>query len=269
MHPVPAPGYKTYMEEGIEGVVFAYSKGKLVKNYINGLAHGGRPSYTYMAEAIEGARFVHKLRNVLVIGFGTGTFVEAMLKIKSLERLTLVEINRTLLKNLSKITELKNILSNPKLEVVIDDGRRYLLRNKRKYDMILMDPLRPTTAYSNNIYSKQFMDIVRRHLNPGGVFLIWTGEHHVLPKTVAAAFKFVRAYNMMCLGSERPFSAYDGEWEELLDAPSPKLTAKIKHKLETNLVYLGGRDYVLKNSAGYPINQDWRPNVEYYLGLRK
>jgi spermidine synthase len=56
------------------------------------------------------------------------------------------------------------ILDNPKVNTIIDDGRRFLLRTNKKFDLIAIDPVRTTTFYSNNLYSCQFFELVNEHL---------------------------------------------------------------------------------------------------------
>lgn len=43
-----------------------------------------------------------------------------------------------------------------------------------------MDPLRSTTIYSNNFYSRQFLDLIQGHLNLNGILLFWMDEFTVI-----------------------------------------------------------------------------------------
>ena len=90
----------------------------------------------------------------------TGTFVEAILKLESVRKVTLVELNEALIINLSKIEKFQSLLSNPRLTIVIDDGRRFLLNSEEQFDAVLLDPLPSATAYSNNLYSQEFLALV-------------------------------------------------------------------------------------------------------------
>ena len=168
-----------------------------------------------------------------------------------------------------KIPFIKEDLSDPRVNLIIDDGRRFLLRTKEKYDLILIDPIRVSTSYSNNLYSYQFFEIISRHLARGGVFMAWLNEHKVLPKTIQSAFSNVRMYKFFCLASNSPFQK-DNEREKRLVAsflPEEQqgfLTLKANH----GGIYLGNEGYVKTLTEGYPINQDWKPVTEYYLGLK-
>ncbi|HEV7925044.1 MAG TPA: fused MFS/spermidine synthase [Verrucomicrobiae bacterium] len=76
-------------------------------------------------------------------------------------------------------------LSNPKGRVVIDDGRRFLNRTREQYDVMVIDPPPPVEAAGSSLlYSKDFYEVVKQHLKPGGILQIWfpTG----LPATLQA-----------------------------------------------------------------------------------
>jgi predicted membrane-bound spermidine synthase len=263
MHPPASPGWETYFEEGVDGVVLARRRGEEVDNYINGLLHGGRPGYCFYREAVEALAYAPRAENVLVIGFGTGSITEAALKAPGVRRVTLVEISRTLLTNLAKVDACRRTLADPRLEVVIDDGRRFLLQSPDAYDLILIDPLRTTTAYSNNLYSHEFFTLAARRLNPGGVFLVWTDELAVLPNTLRSAFGQLRVYDYFCLASDGPFRLNPQRRDAVLAAFLPGDRQQIE-AFPTR--YLGDAGYVARVAGAAPVNRDWRPNSEYFLG---
>ncbi len=256
--------FKFYFEEGRDGVVMTYKKNNQIRNYINGLHHGGRPGLSFIAQAVEGVHFAKKVENVLIIGFGTGTITETILKTEGLKKIILVELNATLIKNLRKIALFKNVLNDRRIELINDDGRRYLLRSEKKFDLVLADPLRSTTSYSNNLYSHEFNKLVEQHLTPGGVFVVWMDEHRVIPKTIASAFSHVRMYNFFCLASDASFKSNDDRRTKLLDR-FPLLQRK---KIVKKIIYLGDQQYIQNQSDNYSINHDWRPVSEYFIGLK-
>jgi len=64
--------------------------------------------------------------------------------------------------------------SNPKGQVIIDDGRRFLKRTREKYDVMVIDPPPPVEAAGSSLlYSKDFYQVVKEHLKPGGILQIW------------------------------------------------------------------------------------------------
>jgi predicted membrane-bound spermidine synthase len=265
IQPPVGPGWNSYFEEGIDGVVMTHEKGESVANYINGLGHGFRPGTPYFSEAVEAISFAPRIERVLIIGFGTGSFTETVLKVDTVEQVTLVELNRTLLTNLRKMDVFRNILANPKLDVKLDDGRRFLLNSTETYDLIMIDSLRSTTAYSNNLYSFQFFDLVRRHLSDLGIFLQWHDEHKVLPQTLASVFPHVRYYGLCSLASKALLREDSSKRRQVLSAFSPRERAAIE---KFDLRSRADSGYVHRLERGYPINQDWRPHCEYFLGMK-
>jgi len=269
VHPGPPDLMQREFAEGVDAVIVTDHEGEAVHNYINGLNHGHRPGYWYLREAVEAFAYTPRCRNVLVIGFGAGTFVETTLLVDEVERLTLVEISPTLLANLRKIDLFHRILSDPRIDLVLDDGRRFLLRSDERYDMILIDPLRTTTSYSNNLYSREFIDLMRRHLTPDGFFLAWMDDDRVLPKTIATVFEHVRFYQLsprphfmgFCLASPKTFSRNDSREEALLD----KIPSEMHSHIFAYGSYLGDEGKILAMSAGFPITHDWKPVLEYYF----
>jgi hypothetical protein len=58
--------------------------------------------------------------------------------------------------------------------IVVDDGRRYLMRSGKTYDVITIDPPPPVEAAGSSLlYSKQFYSIVKHHLRKGGLLQQW------------------------------------------------------------------------------------------------
>ncbi len=270
MHSSPGFGFQSYFEEGVDGVVMTYVRGEEVANFINGHSHGGRPGHQFYLETVEAAGLAQSLRHVLVIGYGTGSIVEALLKMPDVERVTLVELNRTLIKNLKKIPVFQQLLSDPRIELIYDDGRRYLERSPEKFDAVFMSPLRTTTAYSNNLYSRQFFELIAAHLGPPGLLVNWTDEYPVMAKTIASAFKYERLYvngsQGFFISSNLPFEANNPERvNALLSSFSPQdimaiLQQHANHSLLTE-------EMLAELARPYPRNEDWRPAGEYYVGL--
>jgi len=268
MHFSPGASGEVYFEEGVDGVIMTYQSGEILYNFISGLPHGGRPGHGFIRKTVEAVSFAPKVDKALIIGFGTGSFAEAVLRLDDLGGLTVVEISDTLMRNLKKLAVFRDMLADSRLNLVIEDGRRYLLRTPETYDLILMDPLRPTTSYSNNLDSREFYELAKKHLNPGGVMMIYLGESRVMPKTVLSVFSHVRVYRYdgyFCLASDGPLTR-DSDRERRLLEKFPGRDGEIMTKID--LGYVGDENYIGKIASGFPINRDWKPVSEYYLGLK-
>jgi spermidine synthase len=110
-------------------------------------------------------------RRILVIGCGAGATAGAVSIEPRLEKETIVEIEPLVPKVVSMHFAEHNfdVIRNPKVEVKIDDGRHYLLTSKEKFDGITSDPLDPWVKGAAALYTREFFEIAKQHLNPGGV----------------------------------------------------------------------------------------------------
>ncbi len=114
-------------------------------------------------------------RSVLVIGCGAGITAGAVSIDPKVERETIVEIEPLVPQAASKYFSKPNfdVLHNPKVQLRIDDGRHYLLTTKEKFDGITIDPLDPWVKGAANLYTKEFFDVMKQHLNPGGTVTMY------------------------------------------------------------------------------------------------
>ena len=108
------------------------------------------------------------------------------------------------------------ILESPLSHVVVDDGRRYLERTSRQFDVITIDPPPPVEAAGSSLlYSEEFYQIARRHLRPGGILQQWLPSDvtdadvtAAVARSLRASFPVVRTfrdefgYHFLC--SDRP-----------------------------------------------------------------
>jgi len=271
IHPSYA-GFKQYFTEGRDGVVMTYvNDDGTVYNYINGDSHGGRPAYSFYVQVIEAAAAAKKMDNVLVIGYGTGSITEAVFKFKNVKKVTVIELNRAVIKNLRQIPLFQNLMNDPRLEFVVDDGRRFLQSHTDRYDLIFTSPLRATTAYSNNIYSQQFFALVSKRLDKDGIFVVWSDSLDVTFRTLDAVFSYKRLYK----GNSGGF--YMAANERLKTERDVKTLMTMMESLgarnEQNMIEASKGVQIIPQEVlraviyNYLPVQDWRPFSEYYLGI--
>lgn len=262
MHRPPFPPRDTYFEEGLDAVVLTYVNGDLVRNYINGQGHGYRPGPIFYAEALEALSLAPSLERILVVGFGAGSITEASLMVGSVREVTCVELCRSVERNLQNVFPLRAVFSNKKLRFVIDDGRRFLQRNRDRYDVILMDPLRTTTAYSNNLHSRQFFSLARKRLRPGGILMVGgIANSPVLSRTVMEEFAEVRVYPNFIVASDHALGENGDRFDKLLQVFPLDMQTAIR---EFRRGAMEG-DLLRRAVSGWKPNDDWHPRSEYFL----
>jgi spermidine synthase len=71
------------------------------------------------------------------------------------------------------------VLDRPGVHLVLEDGRNSLLLRPSTYDLVTMEVSSVWFAGSTNLYSREFYEVVRRRLRPGGVFQQWLQVHHI------------------------------------------------------------------------------------------
>ena len=94
----------------------------------------------------------------------------------------------------------KKIMKNKKGKIVIDDGRRFLKRTKKQFDVISIDPPPPIEAAGSSLlYSEEFYSLVKEHLTPNGILQQWFpyGEQkilHAVTRSLYNSFQHIRVY---------------------------------------------------------------------------
>ena len=106
---------------------------------------------------------------------------------------------------------------------------------------------------------------MKRHLTSEGIFLVWMDEMEVMPRTVHAAFPYIRCYEGFCLASASPLRPDERRRSRVLATFPPAERERI---LRSPSRYLGDSTYVQAIARDLPINEDRRPVCEYYLRLK-
>jgi spermidine synthase len=100
--------------------------------------------------------------------------------------LTIIEINPSYLELIKQYPTISSILDNQKVEIVIDDGRRWLNSNQeKKFDMIVMNTTLYWRSLVSNMLSVEFLQKIRAHLKPGGIHFYNTTSSLEAQKTGA------------------------------------------------------------------------------------
>ena len=66
-----------------------------------------------------------------------------------------------------------HVVRNPKTQVIIDDARHFLLTTDERFDAITSDPLDPWVKGAATLYTREFFELVKSRLNPGGVVTLF------------------------------------------------------------------------------------------------
>ncbi|MGE5362451.1 MAG: fused MFS/spermidine synthase [Bacteroidales bacterium] len=113
--------------------------------------------------------------SVLVIGCGAGVTAGAVSIDPHVKQVTIAEIEPLVVRTVSTYFSQYNfaVVRNPKVRLEIDDARHFLVTTNQKFDAITSDPLDPWVKGAAMLYTKEFFDLVKRHLNPGGAVTLF------------------------------------------------------------------------------------------------
>jgi len=106
------------------------------------------------------------IRSVLVIGLGGGTIPKRFVRDYPQVKVDAVEIDLDVIKIAAKYFDVR---PGPRLAVHEADGRMFLKGTKAKYDLIFLDAYYADTV-PFFLTTREFFEIIRAHLRPGGVF---------------------------------------------------------------------------------------------------
>ena len=125
-------------------------------------------------------------KSVIVIGCGAGVTAGATSIDPKVEKVTIVEIEPLVPRVVSTYFAQHNndVVRNPKVHVQIDDARHYIMTSRDKFDAVTADPLDPWVKGAAMLYTKEFFESVKAHLNQGGgvtlfVQLYWSNMEAV------------------------------------------------------------------------------------------
>jgi len=158
-------------------------------------------------------------RDVLMIGLSSGSWAQVIANNPDVASLTIVEINPGYMTLIAKTPEVASLLSNPKVAIVTDDGRRWLRANPgRRFDAIVSNTTWHFRANVTNLLSAEFLGLVKNHLNPRGVFFYNATDSGRVQRTGCLAFADgARLLNHMVV-SATPIRWNFARWRRILEA---------------------------------------------------
>jgi hypothetical protein len=137
----------------------------------------------------------------------------------ALEEMTIVEINPGYLPLIRQHGEVESQLRNPKVHIVIDDGRRWLVAHpERRFDFILMNTSFNWRANMSNLLSREFLQLMRAHLNPGGVAYYNTTWSNDVLATGASVFPYALRISSFLAVSDSPLALDKNRWRAALSS---------------------------------------------------
>jgi spermidine synthase len=113
--------------------------------------------------------------SVLVVGFGAGVTAGSFVPYPDVQRLTICEIEPLIPRVVSRYFTHENndVLNDRRTTIVYDDARSFVLSTHETFDIITSDPIHPWVKGAASLYTREYFEAVKGHLNPGGVVTQW------------------------------------------------------------------------------------------------
>jgi spermidine synthase len=145
--------------------------------YIQGVSNSGDSlsSLRYMRLQALLPLLIHRgdPHSALVIGLGTGITAGSLLRYPALETRVCAELLAPIVRAVPLFAGNYDVATDARVEIRIRDGRRDLLQDERRYDLITLEPPPPAAAGVVNLYSRDFYTLASRRLMPDGLFAQW------------------------------------------------------------------------------------------------
>lgn len=211
--------------------------------------------FIYHEALIHPALIMHPApEKILIMGGGEGSTLREILKYRSVKKVVMVDIDGEVVgfckKYLKKWHQDK--FSDSRLELIIDDAKKYVESSKEKFDVIISDlpsPIKGNPAYL--LYTQEFYKILRDRLKAQGIFnlqagsgsILQIGFHSVLYRTLASIFPSVRAYYAFVPSFDVPWAFISAAKELSLDPLSiseEEVDRRIKQRIGKKLDFYDG-----------------------------
>jgi len=152
-------------------------------------------------------------KRMLMIGLASGSWGQIFANDPRVSRFDVVEINPGYLQLIPQYPMVRSLLQNQKVQLYVDDGRRWLYAHpEEKYDLIVANSTYHWRDHSTTLLSREFFQIIRRHLNPGGVYYFNTTESEETIATALTVFPYgMRIINFLAV-SDSPLSLSRETW---------------------------------------------------------
>jgi spermidine synthase len=230
-------------------------------------------------------------KSVLVVGFGAGVTAGTFVLQPTVEKITIYELEPLVPPVATKYFQKENynVKNDPRTRIDYDDARHLIFTSKDKFDIITSDPIHPWVKGSSSLYSKQYFELAKQHLRPGGIVTQWVPLYEsdlATVKSQLATFFDVfpngtvwantingEGYDVVLLGQVAPLNLNVDALEDRWSRPdyvrvAQSMGAVNFHSATDVLATYAGRASDMKRwLAGADINEDMTMRLQYLAGM--
>lgn len=243
---------------------------------------GGTSATAYEEAQADIPLVIHPApRKVFFLGLGTGITTGAALR-HAVEQVTAAELIPEVVEASRRHFEpyVNGLFEDPRAEVVVEDGRQYLLTTGERYDVIISDLFIPWQAGTGSLYTREHFELVRSRLREGGLFAQWLPLYQlserdfmVIARTMLEVFPQVTMWRGDFMPDHSIVALVGQEAGARLDPGAVTANFRVRRKTDdmprdlamafVGLFYVNNLTVHRELFADVPINTDDRPIIEY------
>ena len=160
-------------EEGVEATMTAFEVNRFKQLWLNGVGMTFLTTATKLIAHLP-LQIAEEKKEFLAIAFGMGTTIRSAVRYPGLHVTAVDLVPQTFDAFSYYHRDAGDVVASGRFTPVTNDGRNHLLLSPRRYDVITVDPAPPIwSAGTVNLYTREFFELARSRLTPGGVFCLW------------------------------------------------------------------------------------------------
>ena len=283
-----------YRGEGLNSSIVIAERAGQRHFYVSGKAEASTAILDMRLERLMGhlPALIHPHpETVLTVGFGAGVTAGSFVPYPDVKRLVICELEKQIPPASTEYfgKQNNNVYHDGRTQIVYDDARHYIYTTREKFDVITTDPIHPWVKGTSVLYSKEYYELCKRHLNPGGVIAQWLPIYDSDPETIKtelATFFSVfpngtiwsnnyrgDGYDLVLIGQAGPSRINLDELQQRLDRTDYTYVAAslaevgFHSAVDFLATYAGSAQDLQPLLVNAQINEDLNMRLQYIAGL--
>jgi len=223
-------GKERYYAVGRSATILMREQGGFINLSSNGLSESsvgrkGMPPFNLSQKWLSGLPALARpnASSLLIVGYGGGVALEGIPPF--IDDVDVVELEQEVINANAAVYDDRglNPLEDPRVTLIVNDARNALMLTDKQYDIIVSQPSHPWTGGASHLYTSEFLEIAKTHLNEDGLFLQWINSQFVdaallktLMATLTTQFDYVELYQperqvLLFTASDSPIDLWSGQ----------------------------------------------------------
>ena len=223
--------------------------------------------------------------NAYIVGFGGGGASHAISTYPFVKQIDATELSQSVV-DVAPLLDAVNhhVLSDPRMNLKVTDGRHFLLTTQETYDVISVDLLWPQTAGASSLYTLEFYQLCDRRMSDDGIMIQWLFPGSIpetylkiVVRTMLKAFPHVSLWwspgqlHIFLVASKSPFSIDFQRMKQRLSLPTVRQDlagVRLDDPAELLALYIAHDEVLARYVSDTDLlNTDDLPLLEYGLPL--